>query len=465
MGAKFMSTQAFSAENFLEIYDIDNRNGKNRDKDFFPEVHRSNLRIERKARAIRNFYKKHKAGKSKLSPFRRTQARALFDNLKSEQKRKRATLTGQLQVVSNLVCQKGFAIALTTGIANGKTTYSHGDNPQEYYALRQTGENLRKIYDVKQASRSDICAQILNLIQDGYPYHVARLDISSFYESVPQQELTKKLEREGLLSVQSKRILKQSLKAYSDLNGGTLKGIPRGVNISADISELYMRDLDENIKQLDGVCFYARYVDDIIVFFAQPEHVKSAERLPKVISIIERYDLQVNPTKTKIFDTRQKPMIEYLGYIFECRGKDSTAKLSQKKFQRYHARLNYVLKNYERDCSINSKRAHRLLLSRLKFLTGNTQLHNSKRNAHTGIFFSNPILTDLTQLRDLDMILSFWASKKLQHNQKLKQKVNSLSFEIGFARRRMFRFNRKRKPGQRDEMKKIVGAWSYAEKG
>ena len=63
------------------------------------------------------------------------------------------------------------------------------------------------------------------------------------------------------------------------------------------------------------------------------------------------------------------------------------------------------------------------------------------------------------------MILSFWASKQLQHNQKLKQKVNSLSFEIGFARRRMFRFNRKRKPGQRDEMKKIVGAWSYAEKG
>lgn len=460
-----MSTQAFSAENFLEIYDIDNRNGKNRDKDFFPEVHRSNLRIERKARAIRNFYKKHKAGKSKLNPSRRAQARVLFDNLKNEQKRKRATLTAELQEVSNLVCQKGFAISLTTGIANGKTTYSHSDNPQEYYALRQTGANLRAIYDVKQASRNEICAQILNLIQDGYSYHVARLDISSFYESVPQQELIKRLERDGLLSVQSKRILKQSLKAYSDLNGGTLKGIPRGVNISADLSELYMRDLDENIKQLDGVCFYARYVDDIIVFFAQPEHVKDSERLPKVVSVIKRFNLNVNPIKTKIYDIRTNPKIEYLGYIFECRSKMSKALLSEKKFQRYYARLNYVLKDYERDRSINSKRAHRLLLSRLKFLTGNTQLHNSKRNAHTGIFFSNPLLTDLTQLRDLDMVLSFWASKQLQNSPKLKQKVNSLSFEIGFARRRMFRFNRKRKPGQRDEMNKIVGAWSYAEKG
>ncbi|MEP2683952.1 MAG: antiviral reverse transcriptase Drt3a [Sulfitobacter sp.] len=460
-----MSTQAFSAENFLEIYDINNRNGENRDKDFFPEVHRSNLRIDRKARAIRNFYKKHKAGRSKLSPSRRIQARTLFDNLKSEQKRKRDTLTAELQRVSDMVCQKGFSISLSTGSANGKTTYRHGDNPPEYYALRQTAANLRKIYDVKQASRNDICAQILSMIQDGYTYYVARLDISSFYESVPQQELVKKVELDGLLSIQSKRILKQSLKAYSDLNGGTSKGIPRGVNISADLSELYMKDLDENIKQLDGVCFYARYVDDMIVFFAQPEHVASSERLPKIVSLIKNSKLDVNPTKTKIYDMRANPTFEYLGYVFECRGKNSRALLSEKKLQRYHDRLNYVLKDYEKDRSINSKRAFRLLLSRLRFLTGNTQLHNSKRNAHTGIFFSNPIITDLTQLRDLDMILSFWASRQLRHNPMLKAKVNSLSFETGFARKRIFRFNRWKKPGQRDELKKIVGAWSYAEKG
>ncbi|WP_156127844.1 hypothetical protein [Pseudooceanicola atlanticus] len=63
------------------------------------------------------------------------------------------------------------------------------------------------------------------------------------------------------------------------------------------------------------------------------------------------------------------------------------------------------------------------------------------------------------------MILSLWAWRELSAKPTLKSEVNKLSFEIGFMRRRMVRFNRHKKPGDRDEMNKIVGAWSYAEKG
>lgn len=151
--------------------------------------------------------------------------------------------------------------------------------------------------------------------------------------------------------------------------------------------------------------------------------------------------------------------------MFHCSGENSKVALSQKKMDRYRTRLIRTLKEYQRDKSINEKRAYRSLLARLRFLTGNTQLSNAKRNAHTGIYFSNPILTDLTQLRDLDMILSLWAWRELSAKPTLKSEVNKLSFEIGFMRRRMVRFNRHKKPGDRDEMNKIVGAWSYAEKG
>lgn len=460
-----MSIQAYSAENFLEIYALDNRKGINRDKDFFPNVHRANLRIERKARAIRNFYKKHKSSRTKLNPDRREQAQRLFKNLKSEKKRKRAALTESLQRVSEEISQKAFEISLTAGQANGKPTYSHGDTAAEYYALKQTAENIRRVYRVKQASRNEICSQILNMIKDGYSYHVVRADIKTFYESVPQRNLVKKLDFDSLLSVKSRRILKQVLATYSTMTAGSDKGIPRGVNVSADLAELYMRDLDERIKQLDGVCFYARYVDDIIVLFAQPKHLESIPRLPAISNLIESFDLEVNTEKTFEESISEKPEFEYLGYLFRCNGKDSEVALSCKKMERYHSRLSRVLRCYKRDKSINAKRAYRLLLSRLRFLTGNTQLSNAKSNAHTGIYFSNPLLTDLSQLRDLDMVLSFWARKELAKSPSLKSKVNELSFELGFSRRRIARFNRHKKPGELDELKKIVKAWSYAEKG
>ena len=43
-------------------------------------------------------------------------------------------------------------------------------------------------------------------------------------------------------------------------------GVPRGMNISATMSELYMRKFDRWIRSFDSVYFYARFVDDIIVF-------------------------------------------------------------------------------------------------------------------------------------------------------------------------------------------------------
>ncbi|WP_156127845.1 antiviral reverse transcriptase Drt3a [Pseudooceanicola atlanticus] len=305
-----MSQQAYSAESFLEVNDLDNRNGVNKDKDFFPNVHRANLRIDRKARAIRNFYKKHSSQSSKLTAARKEQARNLFKNLKTEKKRKRELLTHELQRISEIISSKSFSVSLHSGFANGKPTYAYGETPDEYYALKQTAINIRRIYRVKQSSGSAICSQILNMAMDGYKYHIVRADIKTFYESAPQEKLIEKLEFDSLLSIKSRRILKQVLETYATANGGTDKGIPRGVNVSADLAELYMRDLDEKIKQLEGVCFYARYVDDIIVFFAQPKHLDSQPRLPSVSQVIISFGLEVNEGKTYEVSLSKRPNLE-----------------------------------------------------------------------------------------------------------------------------------------------------------
>ncbi|EGH68896.1 hypothetical protein PSYAC_29236, partial [Pseudomonas syringae pv. actinidiae str. M302091] len=38
-----------------------------------------------------------------------------------------------------------------------------------------------------------------------------------------------------------------------------------GLALSATITEIVMQDFDNSIKELDGVFYYGRYVDDIIV--------------------------------------------------------------------------------------------------------------------------------------------------------------------------------------------------------
>lgn len=458
-----MTTQSYSTENFLDIYDLENRRGKNFDKDFFPEVHRRNLRIDRKSRAIRNFYKKHsKSGKLISQDKKRLQT--LYSNVNKEKKLKRDALTQALNVVSAQVSERSFSISLTTRLIKGRTVYVHGDTAPEYFSLKQTANNIRSVYKVKQADRNSICAQIRNLISDGYCYKIVRTDIQSFYESIPHNAILKRIDNDSLLSAKTKSTIKEVLRHYASLNGGVAIGLPRGVNISADLSEMFMRHIDDRIKYLNGVCFYARYVDDIIVFFAHPRHVPGSQRLPEITGIINQFGLQLNPIKTKEYDLAKPCAIEYLGYVFR-RDKTSTdVRLSEKKLNKYHDRLTACFKAYAKEKRTDSKSAYRNLVARVRFLSGNTQLDNAKSNAHTGIFFSNPGLTILDQLDELDLRLALLAWKYLSDRSSLKRSILSLSFRDGYERKRIFRFNRRRRPGHIHEMHKIVGAWSYAEK-
>lgn len=43
-------------------------------------------------------------------------------------------------------------------------------------------------------------------------------------------------------------------------------GLPRGLGISAVLSELRMKYFDLSLRRVEGVYYYARFVDDIIVF-------------------------------------------------------------------------------------------------------------------------------------------------------------------------------------------------------
>jgi len=100
-------------------------------------------------------------------------------------------------------------------------------------------------------------------VKEELPMTILQFDIKDFYEEFGQEGILEKVLSDSLLSHHSKRLLKD-LFAAPGLK--RCKGLPRGVCVSATLSEIAMREFDRDVRQLNGVYYYARYVDDIIVF-------------------------------------------------------------------------------------------------------------------------------------------------------------------------------------------------------
>lgn len=277
-----------------------------------------------------------------------------------------------------------------------------------FFAIKQLQRNLNKTFKVIQADKNRIIKQVYNLISDGFPKVIIRTDIHKFYESIPQKELFEKFENNTLLSPLSKKLLKrlffefEKIKDMSIMESG--KGVTRGFGVSAYLSELYMREIDNEIKSLPDVIYYARYVDDIIIIFSPKTKSQIRDYQAEIKKIINDGKLKINDNldgrkdKTQIIDLMEKPLkrtekLIFLGYEIQVRQKlDTKIELSQVKITRYIDRIESSIKSYNIDSKFNEKIARRILFDRLKFLTGNYHLNHNKKNIKAGILYSNEML-------------------------------------------------------------------------
>jgi len=448
-----MLDQMFTMENFRKIFDRENRKGNDLGKEFFPEVVVISQRIKDKNAELR----KLRSRKDKLSPedfeSERTDLAQSIRKLKSE----RSDLVNkELEVISQKITNTSYKISLQKKIGpKEKAIYVLEDSPENYFIEKQLQNNIYRLYKVKQSSRHLLTSQIKNTLQNNLPLEIVRTDISSFYESIDRVRLLNKLDEDQLLSSASKKIIKQILRSYEDLSGST-KGLPRGVGISAYMSELYLRNLDRQIYALPGLLLYCRYVDDIVAIFVRPETGKSVDSyLNIVIDCIKNNGLDHNEEKTDEIKTKVTPVysFEYLGYAFNKVNTDSLKILpSSSKLTKIEKRLELVFDVYYKARILNARKAHRDLVSRIKFLTGNARLINSKANATTGIYFNNSLVTDPTVFDVLDKKLSSMidATKRKQ----LKKNLNRFKFKEGFTQRRFHNFSSQ-------ELKNIVKPWKH----
>lgn len=334
---------------------------------------------------------------------------------------------------------------------------------------------LRRSYKLYPANMDMIIEQIKGLLDNNMPKIIIRADIKSFFESIPQHELVEKLLDDGFVSRRTIRYLKRVLYTYNDkAEIIDEKGLPRGLSFSSHLSELYMRSIDEKIRYLDGVYFYKRYVDDILIV-ADPVKCSIESYWEKLDGLFKEKRLNLHNDSEKkyiaCFDKQtMKAQFDYLGYRFVFKGGRLNICLSNKRYSKYktlidaifeiYAQCSHFRKKYdESDKRGESKYYYRdalhQLFERIDILTSNGLLSGRKNYVATGVFYSNKYLTDFAQLDELDNYLykkidckdSFCPPCNLfnygrdngydKNVKQIKEKLRSFSFAKGFRERKI----------------------------
>ena len=353
---------------------------------------------------------------------------------------------------------------------NGKVSYDCS-NPEDELVLKKLNDNIKRLFKVKTSDRHSIVKQTISLLKDSQPISIIRLDIKNFYEEIDRSKIIKYVHDEWLLSHQNRMILK-SFNENTFLQNHT--GVPRGLSISSTLAELGLRNFDSKIRKVKGIYYYARFVDDIIIF---------CTKNPKLIfdeasNILNKLDLNLEfNEKTYIFNSNdiknEFEHIDYLGYKIHFETKPNNDKprcvkvqISDKKIKKIKARINKSFRSY------NRTRTFELLESRIKFLTANQYIIGDidRTKLKSGIYYNYPLITTRHQLRKLDnyyqellksnrphMLKALKMIKK--HNKKEGKKkqtryerLKKLSFTFGYEKRVMNSFNRKMS-------RKIKGCW------
>ena len=435
--ASLMLDQNFSAKNFMNVYAQENRMGRipveTMGEDFqavMDMIKVSNselqkLRSKKKSEKTEEVKKKIDELKQGVKDLKETKQKVLFE---------------EMQGISTQVNSHAFRFKLGMVEIGDKMGFKiNSKDHAQLFAMKQLQTNLQKTFKVKQANRHLIMTNIKLLLKTRRPFYIIRTDVSSFFESIPQEQLKHIVMDNTLLSYKSKVFVNAILKEYeaekaklADDEKEVMKeccGVPRGIGISSLLSEIYMRDLDSRIKKRPEVIFYVRYVDDIFMILAelpQGKDIKSyygdlendfekkglelkslTDDKCSIIDCTKRNDTAFNVTylgyKLNIFgkmsepeDEKDKPKWKYTDVIFS---------MSDNKKKRITKRIDNAFKHFDATNKYNIHQARKDLVDSLKLITGNVRLHKSKSGIKTGLYYNSDLLDGTKDLESLNTYL------------------------------------------------------------
>lgn len=353
---------------------------------------------------------------------------------------------------------------------NGKKGYDFIE-PSDELVCKKLNDNIRRLFKVMPSDRHAIIKQVVSLSKDSQPVTIARLDIKEFYESIERGRVIKFISEQWLLSQQNRIVL----KAWdNELNKHGINGLPRGMALSSTISEIKIRSFDKAMKYERDVYYYARYVDDIIIFYSG-----SKQKLENVLQKnLEKTatELSLNKDKCRIYELNkiESPAfheLDYLGYKITISAiptdinkmRNVEVHISEKKINKIKFRIRRAFCSYARERNFN------LLYSRLKFLSGNQYIIGDidRTKLKSGIYYNYPLITDFKQLKELDdyyqkllrctdapvgLALKMIKNHSVVNVTSRYEKICSISFHFGFHKKIMNSFTA-------SDSKKIKRCW------
>lgn len=438
-----MYDQSFSFESLRKIYEEENSKGNNIAHLFFPKTIETDLRLKKARAAITRIYKTSASRKSGVNQSR---VHLLYKIIRSIKDERKGIIENGLKDIAEALSTGNFEFVIekNKNPIRGKDVFSIKSNSVSYFAEKKIQKNIKNIYSVKPADRDTIVPQLRSVLEDKLPKFIIKTDIKEFYESIDIEILMKKIKSSQLLSYPTRKYIRGIINAYIKISGRN-KGIPRGIGISSYLSELYLKDFDEKIKESKDLVFYSRYVDDIIMIFSSQAGIDYEWTLNSAKELLKKENLSLNEdanktTTIKFLDASQVYNFDYLGYSFKFDGGGIKIGLAKKKIDKYKDRISSAVTSYIAKSKKQPKKALKELKIIIKFLTGNTKLFGSKKDTLIGIYNSNKWINFESNINHLDSILQ--GNLNRIGNPAVKKKFDSNSFYKGFTEKKFYSFSK-----------------------
>ena len=465
-----MFDQSFSVENYLSIFHEENRKGHIAFDDM-PEPYRD-IVVEMKMMKskVNEITKKKKNNRTEEEAIA---LESLKFSIKAKQADRDTELYKELSEYAHIANNKGFVFPITNYIDDDKQIFTIDTSQWEYfYAIKNLQRILRGLFNVKQANKHQIMSNVKLLLNTTTPFYLIRTDITGFFESIPQQALLDKINVNNLVNNKTKGMIKGILAEYNkqkDFNKiKTDYGVPRGIGISSYLSEIYMHDIDQHIKNREEVIFYARYVDDILIILAGlPNNQRISEYYKGLKNLFQNYGLELkknDPKENKcklidFYNSTAKQQFTYLGYNITITKTSNVSNvefgMTDKKVAKIKHKIDAAFTHFEQTSAIDIKRAKRDLLDSLDLISGNYRLTKSKERVKAGLFFGNDLLTDLKSLEDLTTYLSGkviipyvnvlkGSNDRQKYIASIQRKISEIDFKQCWRDHIMFKFSPQR---------------------
>ena len=448
-----MFDQTFSPENLKHIFDIENRKGK----DLFKAINDSTLNfllknkqhLNKERKSIKKFFYGNLIDEDEFKKKLGDNRKMLNANARSIDER----LVDIFSIdgdIANFIKAQNDVFGQKTDLNEKQIYFLKKNNTLLSLILKKIQYDLRKLFEITFGNRNDIVSQIKTILKFKFPKYVCRCDVAGFYESIDQEILFNKIKKNRRITNSTKQLIFDLFGMLKE-EGGLISGIPRGIGLSAILSEIYMQDFDKNMKKIDGVLYYARYVDDIIIITRCEKGLENIKNI--VAKELNKLKLDLSMKEEKMSYHEHAKNLSYnftfLGYKFLWDGCILNIEMSHIRYNRYKEKIKKLIVCYGKELkqkdTHSEKNARKNLFKRLKFLTSNTRLSNTKRNAMVGIYYSNSHLTNPEKiLRGLDnYTLGMFKRNRLLNNDNTRLRFKHISFTSGFINRRFVKFDKK----------------------